>query len=1003
MSDQAAAILNAVKVKGGLIVHLGCGNGRLTASLRVNSSYLVHGLDTSSERVAQARKYVQKAGLYGPVSVDLFNGKHLPYADSLVNLLVVSGTDGRVSREEIARVLCPGGVALTVNPKSEIRNPKWVRPWPEDIDEWTHFLHGPDNNAVAEDTVVGPPSRVQWVAGPMWGRNHEFSPSVYGCVSAAGRIFYAEDEGPTGFVDPRLPERMSLVARDAFNGVLLWRRPLKSWLSSVRDWRRVPVNLQRRFVAVDDVLYVTLGVDEPVSAIDAATGEVIRAYEGTERAAEIICVDGVLVAAVSPVVGAGQGQFPGRVVAVDGTSAQKLWEVPGAPAALSLSAAKGKVFSVLGKEVLCLALRSGKELWRTRGLPVSPKTTPLIAQDDFVLVLGKWLTALSTESGEARWEWKANPRALGAFVSPRQAFVIDGLVWPGISGLGLDPATGQQKRKIRIGMTGGHHHRCYLRKATSRYLMGSKRGIEFYDVSGKNNALLYNWVRGTCRLGFIPCNGLIYSPPNACRCYIEAQMHGFHALASVRGSGDQEPKGEAATRLERGPAYQAGPQSTIHNPQSVGWPTYRHDAKRSGSTKAQVPRRLVELWRTRVAEKLTPPVMANGRIYLAAPESYGVLCLDARDGRLLWRFTAGGRVDTPPTYCRGSLLFGSADGWVYAVEASSGKLRWRFRCAPSVRRIGAFGRLESPWPVAGSVLVRNGIAYAAAGRSSLVDGGIWIYALDAMTGKVLHKTRVADEKDAAKAGRVNAFTMPGVQSDVLVAGDESIYMRQVRFNSSLERGEDTFIPTGHLAYVRRTGLRLYASSGLTDGSLNNRAYWLMGANYGNLLVFDDAATYGVKMYRKRSRPKDRTLWSLRFTPASEGYQLYSAPNRAMEGEIRETGRSKRINGPGAFFVGLNETHTWERYVPVRVKAMVATADALLIAGPPDVIDDKDPLGAFEGRKGALLKVLSKRDGKEVSELKRDSPPVFDGMIAADGKVVISTEDGAVVCLGTEAK
>ncbi|MHC4175718.1 MAG: methyltransferase domain-containing protein, partial [Planctomycetota bacterium] len=52
--QQARQILKACNVKGGLIVHIGCGNGRLTAALRANDGYLVHGLDRSDSRVARA-------------------------------------------------------------------------------------------------------------------------------------------------------------------------------------------------------------------------------------------------------------------------------------------------------------------------------------------------------------------------------------------------------------------------------------------------------------------------------------------------------------------------------------------------------------------------------------------------------------------------------------------------------------------------------------------------------------------------------------------------------------------------------------------------------------------------------------------------------------------------------------------------------------------------------------------------------------------------------------
>ncbi|MBN2130078.1 MAG: hypothetical protein JW741_11305 [Sedimentisphaerales bacterium] len=42
---SARQILEATGVRAGLIVHLGCGNGRLTAGLCQSDAYRVHGLD----------------------------------------------------------------------------------------------------------------------------------------------------------------------------------------------------------------------------------------------------------------------------------------------------------------------------------------------------------------------------------------------------------------------------------------------------------------------------------------------------------------------------------------------------------------------------------------------------------------------------------------------------------------------------------------------------------------------------------------------------------------------------------------------------------------------------------------------------------------------------------------------------------------------------------------------------------------------------------------------
>ena len=104
--------------------------------------------------------------------------------------------------------------------------------------------------------------------------------------------------------------------------------------------------------------------------------------------------------------------------------------------------------------------------------------------------------------------------------------------------------------------------------------------------------------------------------------------------------------------------------------------------------------------------------------------------MDADSGEQVWQFTTGGRVDSPPTIHNGMVLFGSADGRVYCLRAADGALVWRFLAAPADRRLMSFGQLESVWPVTGSVLVRDGVLYCTAGRSSYLDGGMHLYRLD---------------------------------------------------------------------------------------------------------------------------------------------------------------------------------------------------------------------------------------------------------------------------------
>jgi SAM-dependent methyltransferase len=164
---QARKILDATGVKGGLIIHIGCGDGRLTAALRANESYLVQGLDTEQRNLEKAREYIHSLNLYGKVSVDRLKGRRLPYIDNLVNL-VVSENPGAVPESEIIRILCPDGVAYI---KKGGRWIKKIKPRPKELDDWTHYLHDASNNAVSHDTVIAPPSRMQWIGSPRYARH----------------------------------------------------------------------------------------------------------------------------------------------------------------------------------------------------------------------------------------------------------------------------------------------------------------------------------------------------------------------------------------------------------------------------------------------------------------------------------------------------------------------------------------------------------------------------------------------------------------------------------------------------------------------------------------------------------------------------------------------------------------------------------------------------------------------------------------------------------------
>jgi outer membrane protein assembly factor BamB len=142
-------------------------------------------------------------------------------------------------------------------------------------------------------------------------------------------------------------------------------------------------------------------------------------------------------------------------------------------------------------------------------------------------------------------------------------------------------------------------------------------------------------------------------------------------------------------------------------------------------------------WDARLAPVVTPPVAADGRVFVASTEVGQVKAFDIATGKLAWTVTLGSRIDSAPTILGNLCVIGARDGWVYAFTTDKGSLVWRTRVAPLEQRMVVNGRVESTWPAIGSVLVHDGRLIAHAGRSSEADGGIAVVQLDPATGSTI--------------------------------------------------------------------------------------------------------------------------------------------------------------------------------------------------------------------------------------------------------------------------
>ncbi len=1006
-------LADAVGAKGGFVVCVGCEKGRQFDSLGAKDGFVVQGLYDDPAAVATMKERIRAAGTYGKVSIGLFNGRQLPYVESLVNLLVICDA-GKLSAREIKRVLVPGGVALIKDGQkvSRLRTSganapegwkAYKKPWPDEIDEWTHFLHDAQGTSVSEDTIAGHPRGLRWTGGPFWARSHEHTASLQAMVSTAGRVFYVMDEGPTESI--QLPPEVFLTARDAFNGTVLWKRLLHNWSNPLYPLKSGPSWLPRRLVAINDRVYIAPGVGQNLLCLDAATGKTVCTYADTPDTFELIVSDGVVFAAVDPdgkaidynqqnancwteqrraskIWGWTRENGTRILKAMQAETGNLLWEKKMPVAPLTLAADSRMVCFYDGMAVIALDRKTGDKLWNA---PVSeakllgtgyggPRL--VIHQDRVLFSPVKEIHAISARTGDVLWAVKNKP--VSGHFSLEDFYVIDDKVWAlqrrnigafTTYGLAEGNMLGEHSNPIKSFYI---HQRCYPGRATVKYQLPPIMGTPVYDMAADtwtNN----HWFRGGCVYGMMPANGMVYATPSACACYYQSKLNGFNAVAPTSQPAKAPP---ANRRLTRGPAY--GRQGTRARYSVSDWPTFRRDNERTGYARTDVPADLEQSWKKDFGKKISQPTVAAGKLFLSAVDEHTVYAVDTASGREIWHFVADGRVDSSPTIYKGLAIFGCADGCVYALTADDGALAWKFQAAPSARRLMSYGQPESVWPLPGSTLIQDGKLYCVAGRSMFIDGGLRMLILDAETGKLLAENvmdRTVPGTDKELEDLLMGKHMPVSMPDILSSDGQYVYMKSQTFTMD---GKRLRVKPQRPDTQYDEEVHLFAPVSFLDDAWHQRTYFIYGraagegwAEFqfppkrvpcGRVMCIDEenAYSYGrdpellcntsVSEYRLFSAGKRPTRKV--GVPRLEGGKRLGEGNEWPKAKYPPTDNPLASNSvdwhqlsklPRDKLSALD--YNWIEEEPdVMAKAMVLANDRLFIAGPRDVADEKELWG-----------------------------------------------------------
>jgi len=189
------------------------------------------------------------------------------------------------------------------------------------------------------------------------------------------------------------------------------------------------------------------------------------------------------------------------------------------------------------------------------------------------------------------------------------------------------------------------------------------------------------------------------------------------------------------------------------------------------------------------------PAVVNGVVYFGSDDNR-VYALDASTGALVWRYTTGYIVQSSPAVVNGVVYVGSGDGNMYALNASTGALVWKHASNGST--------IES------SPAVVNGIVYFGADDNN-------VYALNASTGAQLWSFTTGDYVQSS-AAVANGVVYIGSNDGNLYALNATTGAKLWSVNIGVPVESSPAVANG-LVYVGSDSVNMYALNASTGAQL----------------------------------------------------------------------------------------------------------------------------------------------------------------------------------------
>lgn len=417
------------------------------------------------------------------------------------------------------------------------------------------------------------------------------------------------------------------------------------------------------------------------------------------------------------------------------------------------------------------------------------------------------------------------------------------------------------------------------------------------------------------------------------------------------------------------------------------WPQYKADPARSGVTSDALKLPLTFQWIYQPPQAPRPaweepgkeahrldfdfapqPVIAEGRVFFASSADDTVRALDLGSGRVLWCFTTGGPVRFAPAVAEGRVVVGSDDGWLYCLDAKTGNLLWRFHAAPADDLLLGNGRMISRWPLRSGAVVVDGVVYTVAGMWPTER--VYVYALDAKTGKVIWRNDSTGIQyvELPHPG-ATGFSGVAPQGYLAVSGNVLLVPTGRSCPAGFDRHTGKFLycwPHRNWVEAKRGGCWLTTGSGLYF----NPAHEPQNTTESYVGEAAPSPNDSVVAYDAKTNTPTFELKGMHRVLAA-GDTLYAIGNGQVAAYDLAALRAKKE---------LAKATKWTAHHP-RVYSLALAGKTLFIGG-------KGTISALDAQTGARQWYFTEH-----------LPGTIRGLAIADGRLLVSTDQGVLTCFG----